>query len=337
MRTTTDRRSGAIALWATLGAGVVVLAATTYLRWMGSSDFSAPDAGSDHYPYLWVLRTVEVVSVAFVAGFAWFCLLRPLIRERRFTFDGKLLVGLLIAYVVDPTFNMYNHAFAMNAHSVNVGAWGDQLPGMAAPGQGQLAEALCWAAPLYVYCGIAAAMLGCAGLRALRRRFPGASSVSLWMVLYLAFVLGDVAFEFFLFVLPQLYVFPGVKGDWSLFAGTLYQFPVYHSLLAGVFACAITWLRDSRDDSGRSAVERGARMSSGPMYQAASFLAITGYAAVAAFLGYFAPFAYLSMQADTFTPLPSYLRTGAFCGTPDTPECPAQYLDHLQHTHQENR
>ena len=107
---------------------------------------------------------MEVVSVAFVTGFFWFCVLRPLIRERRFTFDGKLLLGLLIAYVVDPTFNIFNHAFAMNAYSINVGAWGDLLPGMAAPGQGDLAEALAWAAPLYVYCGIAAAMLGCKAL-----------------------------------------------------------------------------------------------------------------------------------------------------------------------------
>lgn len=335
--TQTRRPSGAMAFWAMIGTAVLVLALTTYARWIGSPDFSAPSPGADRYRYLWVLRSVEVVSVAFVLGFVWVCLLRPLVRERRFTFDGKLLLGLLIAYVVDPTFNIFNHAFAMNAHSVNVGAWGNVLPAMTAPGQGRLAEALCWAAPLYVYCGIAAAMLGCLGLTSLRRRFPDASNAALWAVVYAAFVVGDFIFEFCFFVLPQLYVFPGVRGDWSVFAGTLHQFPVYHSLLAGVFACAITWLRDSRDESGRSAVERGARVSTGARYELGSFLAITGYAAAAAFLGYFAPFAYLSMQADTFTDLPSYLDTGAYCGTAGTPECPAEYLHHLKNTYQEGR
>jgi hypothetical protein len=316
---------------------VLGLAAVTYARWVSSPAFGAANPGRDHYSYLWVLRTVEVVSVVFVLGFLWFCVVRPLWRGRRVPFDGKLLLGLLVAYVVDPTFNIYNHAFAMNAHSINLGSWGEFLPGMAAPGQGRLAEALCWAAPLYVYCGIAAAMLGCAALKALRRRFESTSAVALWVLLYIAFVLGDFVFEFTLFVLPQLYVFPGVKGDWSLFAGTLHQFPIYHSLLAGVFACAITWLRDSRDENGISAVERGGRARTGFVAQGASFLAITGYATAAAFLGYFAPFGYLSMQADTFTKLPSYLGTAAYCGTSGQPVCPAQYLDQLKRHQEGNR
>jgi hypothetical protein len=333
--TLAERPSGAVRFWAVIGTGALALAVTTYGRWLVSSDFSAPDPAPDHYQYLWALRAMEVVSVLFVAGFLWFCLLRPLVREHRFTFDGKLLLGLLIAYVVDPTFNIFNHSFAMNAYSINAGAWGDLLPGMAAPGQGRLAEAVAWAAPLYVYCGIAAAMLGCRALAALRRRFPQASTTTLWAVLYAGFVVGDFFFEFGLFVAPQLYVFPGVKGDWSLFSGTLHQFPVYHSLLAGVFACAITWLRDSRDESGRSAVELGAGVVSGRASEALSFLAITGYATCAAFLGYFAPFAYLSMQADTYTDLPSYLDTAAYCGDVGKPECPAQYLNNLKRNYQE--
>ena len=159
----------------------------------------------------------------------------------------------------------------------------------------------------------------------------------MWATLYAGFVVGDFAFEFGLFVAPQLYVFPGVKGDWSLFAGTLHQFPVYHSLLAGVFACAITWLRESRDESGRSAVERGGPQQPRALRESLSFLAITGYATCAAFLGYFAPFAYLSMQADTYTDLPSYLDTAAFCGDVGKPECPSQYLNQLKNAYEKDR
>jgi hypothetical protein len=323
------RPSGAIKLWAAVGAGVCLTAVVTYARWIGSDDFSAPDPGPDKYGSLWVLRTVEVASVLFVLGFAWFCVVRPLIRERRIPFDGKLLIGLMIAYVVDPTFNNFNHAFAMNAHSVNVGAWGDKLPLLASPGQGQIAEALLWAAPLYVYCGIAAAMLGCKLLDWGRRRFPRVSTAGLYSALYLAFVVGDFVFEFSLFVAPQLYVFPGVDADLSLFAGTLHQFPVYHSVFAGVFAIAITWLRDSRDDTGRSMVERGADHLSGRVRGTLSFLAITGFATVAA-LGYFLPYSYMTMKADTYTDLPSYLDSAAFCGDRGRPQCPSQYLHELK-------
>jgi hypothetical protein len=331
------RSSGAVKFWATIGAGALLLAVTTYVRWFASSDFHSAEPGPDDYKYLWILRSVEVISVLFVLGFAWFCLARPLIRERRFTFDGKLLLGLMIAYVVDPTFNAFNHAFAMNAHSVNFGAWGNQIPFFTAPGQGQLAEALLWAAPLYVYCGIAAAMLGGKGLDLMRRRFPAASTVGLYFALYLAFVGGDFVFEFCLFVLPQLYVFPGVNGHLSLFAGTLHQFPIYHSVFAGLFAGSITWLRDSRDDSGRSAIERGADHLSRRARGTLSFLAITGFATMAALFGYFLPFSYASMSADTYTNLPSYLSTGAFCGDRGKPECPAQYLNHLQQQAKEKK
>jgi len=333
----TIRPSGAVKAWAVVGAGALLLAVTTYARWIASDDFSAPDPGPDHYGQLWVLRTVEVVSVLFVLAFAWFCLARPWLRERRFTFDGKLLLGLMLAYVVDPTFNMFNHSFAMNAHSVNVGAWGAKLPLFAAPGQGRLAEGLLWAAPLYVYCGIAAAMLGCAALARLRRRFPAMSTAGLYALLYVAFVVGDFAFEFGLFVAPQLYVFPGVKANLSLFAGTLHQFPIYHSIFAGCFAIAITWLRDSRDDAGRSAIERGADHLGARLCGALSLLAITGYATAAALFGYFLPFSYASMKADTYVELPSYLSTAAFCGDEGTPECPSQYLDRLRRQAKETK
>jgi hypothetical protein len=330
MEATGSRQSGALKLWAGVGAVAVALALTTYARWIASDDFEAVEPGPDHYSYLWALRAMEVVSVAMVLAFLWFCLARPLLRERVFTFDGKLLLGLLLAYVVDPTFNAFGHNFAMNAHSVNLGGWGEKLPFFSAPGQGRYAEALLWAMPLYVYCGIAAAMLGGVALRFLRTRLPRMSTAGIWLLLYLAFVIGDFAFEFTFFVLPQLYVFSGVKGNLSLFAGTLHQFPIYHSFAAGLFAGAITWLRDSRDDSGRSAIERGADQVTGRARTALSFLAITGYATAAAFLGYFLPFSYASMKADTYTDVPSYLSTGAFCGDKGKPICPSQYLDQLR-------
>lgn len=324
------RASGALKIWAGLGVLCVALAASTYGRWIASDDFAAVDAGPDHYDQLWALRTMEVVSVAMVLAFLWFCLLRPLIRERTFSFDGKLLLGLLLAYVVDPTFNAFGHNFAMNAHSVDLGGWGEKLPLFSAPGQGRYAEALLWAMPLYVYCGIAAAMVGGKLLGVLRAGFPQMSTAGLWLLLYLAFVVGDFVFEFTFFVLPQLYVFSGVKGNLSLFAGTLHQFPIYHSLAAGLFAGAITWLRESRDDTGRAAIERGADHIVGRARTALSLLAITGYATAAAFVGYFLPFSYASMKADTYTDVPSYLSSGAFCGDKGKPICPSQYLDQLR-------
>jgi hypothetical protein len=265
----------------------------------------------------------------------WFTVLRPWLRTRRVPFDGKLLLGLMIAYQVDPILNYFNTSFVFNAHSVNFGAWANGIPGYQNPGQGQLAEGFLWAMPLYMYFGLLAAIVGGRILAWLGRRFPSASKVSLYAVLFVLITVGDFFVEFVTIVYPQLYVFSGTPKSLTLFAGEIYQFPVYHCVFAAVFAVMITWLRESRDANGVSAVERGldqlavAHRIKGLL----SFLAITAWATLSA-LGYFLPFAWMSMQADSYPKLPSYLTTSAVCGQPNTPLCASQYLKQLK-THED--
>src|SRR5579862_8809636 len=123
VRRSDPRPSGAVQFWATVGGVVLLFAVYAFIRWITSADFAAPDPGPDHYPYLLWLRTAEVLSVLAVMAFLWLKAIRPWITERRVPFDGKLLLGLMTAYVVDPILNFYNHDFAMNAHSVSFGAW----------------------------------------------------------------------------------------------------------------------------------------------------------------------------------------------------------------------
>lgn len=326
-----SRAPGTVNFWAGFGGLVAVSFGYLLVRWVLSGDFSRPDPGPDPYPYLWWLRTVEVISVLAVLGFGWFTVLGPWLRTRRVPFDGKLLLGLMLAYQVDPILNYYNPSFMMNAHSVNFGAWSDGIPGYSSPAQGHMAEGFLWAMPLYMYFGLLAAMIGGRVLAILGRRLPSASKVTLYTILFILVTIGDFIVEFSALVYPQLYVFSGTPKSMTLFAGEIYQFPVYHSVFAAVFAVMITWLRESRDSADVSAVERGLdRLAvSDRIKGALSFLAITGWATLAA-LGYFVPFAWMSMQADSYPKLPSYLTTSAYCGQPGTPLCASQYLNELQ-------
>ncbi|HTK61471.1 MAG TPA: spirocyclase AveC family protein [Pseudonocardia sp.] len=325
-----SRAAGTVNFWATLGGVLTVSFIYLLLRWVLSADFTAPDPGPDHYPYLWWLRTVEVASVLAVLGFGWFTVIRPWLQTRRIPFDGKLLIGLMIAYQVDPILNYYNPSFLMNAHSVNLGAWSNGIPGYSSPGQGRMAEGFLWAMPLYMYFGLLAAIIGGRVLTWLGRRLPRASNASLYTILFVLVTIGDFFVEFSALVYPQLYVFAGTPKSLTLFAGRIYQFPVYHCVFAAVFAVMITWLRQSRDADGVSAVERGLdRLAVHDRIKGLlSFLAITGWATVSA-LGYFLPFAWMSMQADSYPPLPSYLTTSAYCGQPHAPVCASQYLKQL--------
>lgn len=325
------RTPAPLVFWSAFGSVVTLLALFAWIGWISSDGFERAEPGPDHYRFLWYLRTFEVASVFITAGMLWGFVIRPWRRARRVPIEGKILLGMMIAYYVDPILNVFNHAFAMNAHAVSFGSWSSFMPGFTAPQQERFAEGLLWAQPLYMYFGLLAALGGCWLLDKLRARLPRASMATIYAVVFVVFMLADVVVEMVFIVYPQLYIFPGVPEKFSLFAGEIYQFPLYQSIFAAVFAIMVTWLRDSVDDDGRSAVERGvdALNVSELRKRAMAFMAVTGFCTASA-LGYFLPYAAATMTADTYVELPSYMSPAAYCGVEGTPRCPSQHLDDLQ-------
>ncbi|HTC81689.1 MAG TPA: spirocyclase AveC family protein, partial [Acidimicrobiia bacterium] len=83
-------------------------------------------------------------------------------------------------------------------------------------------------------------------------------------------------------------------------------------------------LRWFRDDRGLSVAERGAERLrlSGPPRTALRFLAVTGFIHVWFIVGYFVPYNFFALKADTFPPMPSFLRAG-ICGQGTDYACPS--------------
>lgn len=326
-----ERPPSALTFWSACGALTIALALYCWTRWVISGDFQRPDTGPDSYDYMWYLRGFEIVASVAGVVMLWFWVVQPWRRRRHVPIDGKILLGMMFAYVVDPTLNVFNSAFAMNAHSVSFGSWGPWLPFGWSADEERFAEGLLWAPQLYMYFGLFAAIIGCAFLRVLRRQFARTSDATLYALVFVAFAPLAFAVEMVFLVLPQLYVFPGVPGNFSIFTGEVYQYPIYQALLAAVFAIMVTWLRDSVDAGGRSAVERGVDQLQIPAWRkhVMSFCAVTGFCTAAA-LSYFLPYGYASMSADTYVELPSYLAPAAYCGVEGKPICASEYLDRLQ-------
>ncbi|MGH8994239.1 MAG: spirocyclase AveC family protein [Acidimicrobiia bacterium] len=326
------RPSGAVKFWALVGLVAIGFIVSGWLRWALSADFTPVPRGPDRLPTddLLALRLLEAASGVLMAVLVWRCVVRPIRREGRLSFDGKLLLAGMLGYFVDQLLNVYNTAFTFNAYAFNRGSWGNFFPGMKAPDQGRAAEGLLWAWCMFTYFVALAAMVGSRLLRILERRLPRMSRAGLWATLFGIFFVADMAIEIPLFVGHQIYAYAGVPASISLFAGKPYQFPMFEPFLVGFVCLGATWLRESRDGQGRSFVERGlddlrlgARLKG-----LVSFTAITGYAVSLLALTYFLPFSWLSMQADTYPSLPSYLRGNAFCGTPETGRpCPSQLVE----------
>ena len=326
--------SDAIKVWAAIGAVTLAVIISGIVRWILSAEFVATPTGVDPYPYLITLRVVELLSALFLLYYLVTCVVQPWIRERRFIFDGRLLIGCLGVHFVDPMFNYFSPTFLQNAYSLNRGSWANFIPGYASPsGSAGYVEGILWAAALYGLFGIAAAKIGGWMLAKLRERYVGISNVAAYGVLFIAIAIGDLIVENF-FVRAEIYIFWGAWSPVTLWAGEVYQFPLYETLLATIYALGFVWLRDSRDDEGRSIVERGVdRIKLGPsMRSLLSFCAVVGFSLVWSIVSYFGPYMFISMKADQFPPIPSYLRGGAFCGLANTPRCPSQYLKQIDDT-----
>jgi hypothetical protein len=313
--------------FAVLGAILLVVAAQGWLRWILSDDFGQPiPAGPDHYPYLWFLRTLEVASAASTVYLAWRFLFKPWIRDKRVSFDGKLVIGMMVGYFWEPMVNFYNFTFAMNAHSISWGTWADYIPGFRYPGQAHFPDGLLYALPQYVYSGVVLSLIGAWWLRWSATRIPRASELTRWVGLFFLLALIWMPFEFLFFILPQVWIYQSTVSSLSLFAGTIYQFPLYEGFIMALFGLGVTYLRVTRNDRGETFVERGS-MSIAPRWRnKVSTLAVVGAVCLWTGVSYFGPWTWIQVQADaTAENSPSYLRSG-ICGGGTDMACPGQWV-----------
>lgn len=309
--------------FAVLGAILLVVAAQGWLRWFVSDDFGQPiPAGPDHYPYLWYLRGLEIASAASTVYLCWRFLIKPWITEGKVSFDGKLVIGMMIGYFWEPMVNFYNYTFAMNAHSISWGTWSNYIPGFRYPGQAHFPDGLLYALPQYVYSGVLLSLIGAWWLRFSERKFPQLGQISRWVALF--FLLAGIwmPFEFALFIVPQVWIYQGVVGSLSLFPGTVYQFPLYEGFIMALFGCGVTFLRVTRNDRGETFVEGGLQSISARWRNKVSTLAVTGVVCLWTGVSYFGPWTWLQVQNDsTAVNSPSYLRSG-ICGGGTDMACP---------------
>ena len=333
-----SRPSGVIQFWAVLGVAIVALALNNWIRWGLSSDFVQPDPGPDPYPYMWVLRGTEFVSSAVFVFLFWLCVLRPVIRERTLSLDGKLFIGGFFASTLDIMYGMYNPTWAMNAHAVSMGTWAGFFPGYASPAMEEQAWGLLWCLPAYIWLGVGAAIFGCAVLRWLRTRFPNMSTVNGYIVLQLLFMVIFACLATF-WNRTEVYTYLSIPEGLGLWVGETYQLPLYEPLCIGFYCLGYTWLRDSMDDRGRCAVDREADKL--PFSNAGktlmSTLAVCGFAAVTTIVAYQVPFVYFAMKGDSHPQLPSYLQPGLWCGQEGKPLCANQYLNQQRELYYQNK
>jgi Spirocyclase AveC-like len=310
------RRRGGVAVWATAGAVWIVVATQAIVRWVLSpSEFApAPVLGPDVFP-LWretSLRVLEVLSMAVLIGFVWFCVVKPWRRDGKLSLDGKFVIAGCFAAVADACLNLYNYLFAWNAHSFNRGVWAAFMPFHQQGSSTRYAEGLLWGVPMYIYFCLGAAIIGCAWKRFLRNRFPDISNAAAYSVVFVSSVIEGLLLENLIIRTTQAYGYAQTNGYLTLFPGSQYQYPVYESIYTGLLAVAFTYVRMSAHESadGVSCIERGFERWRPGLQTPIRLLAVCGFSAAALLFLYHLPFNWLGVGGTSFADLPSYMLAG---------------------------
>lgn len=306
------RRQGTVYPWAIWGTLWTLIALTAWARWMASDTLfmSAPIVpGDEMEPWrLLALRALEAVSMLVVLQITWKGMIRPWLTERKFGLDAMLLCGGVIGFSADALLNLHELLFAFNAHSVNMGVWTSFLP-FFTEGPPRYAESLLWGFPMYVYFGIGASYAGCSIIATLRSKYPGISNAAVFSVAYAVFFVADFILENAIIRTTHAYMFTKTYGPLTVFEGSIYQFPIYESILSSIVCLGFTVIRQSAmdDPGGLSSVERGAD-SIAPRYRTAvRTMAIIGATGALFIVGYHLAFNWLGLIGTSVVEMPSYM------------------------------
>lgn len=307
---------------ARLGAVFVVIQVYVYLRWIFSDKFVAMAGGPDPIPtstMVWIRFWEIGCLVAGVFLIGW--IIRKTRRDGEFPAVGVFVVAWLLAAWQDVGVNAVRPVFAYNSGFFNMGTWGEFIPGWVSKGAENPQPIIYFLASYIVLTPLT--IIGIDKLIArIRKAAPRINKAGVIAVMLVGFIVLDIALEQY-FHRIKLWTYLRVNHDWSIFTGTLYQFPLYEGVLFGgvvsVLSIAIYCFRDERgrmlSDTG---IERLGNKRTVPLVRILALTAVFNLIMMVFMLG----FNLVNQHADTqpAVDVPSYIHHG-MCGVGPNPPC----------------
>jgi hypothetical protein len=327
-----ERRTHPVEFWALVGSVVWTFQIYVLLRWVTGPFFHRVDPGPVDPPSSMKAAMVTYLCLQWTAfaifGYRW--VVRPLRRERRLSFDGMLFLTWSAWYWLwDPFGNYLSVTYSYNAWIPNMGSWTTEIPGWNSAGVpgAQVPEPWLFTAGLYGLAMVGTSLLGCAIMRAIRRRRPRMGTVGLVVCVYASFVVLATLFEL-TWMRVGFYTYLATPADLpNFFPGHYYKYPAVEGLFFGAMLTSVTYLRWSVDDRGETIAERGAselRMAAAPA-AGLRLMAIAGFTNVVVFCLFYVPYLLVWSPHPEHVPLDiqkrSYFMNG-LCGPGTKMACP---------------
>jgi Spirocyclase AveC-like len=307
-------------LWILHGAFWLVLMAAVWTAWVVSGDFAVNSIGRGQEPdwYLITVRCAEIgLGVIFTGWCVWHFVVKPKLRTGSFSFDGLFFIGCFLMVFQEPWMNWINLQFLYATTFVNFGFWGPEIPGWYLPNAELIPMPLLYFAA-YIWMVGFGAWAGARFMRFQRRKNPALSNGRLIAQTFGVMVLVDLIGEG-IGTHAQLWNYPSVIPEVTLWAGTDHQFPLYEALIWPSTFILLSSMYYFRDDQGRTFMERGIdriRFRSARMKTLARFAAIAGYCQLAILVTFNIPYQIIGLHT---VPVPEvYLkrpwRMAGVCG-----------------------
>ena len=309
-------RQGPATFLALIGIVWFAMSVEVLVRWVTSGEQfqPAPKIGPDVMEdwRLIALRAFEVISVAVMLTFIWFCVIRPLRETGKLGLDGKFVLGGIICFIADAFLNVQQYLFAWNSANVNRGVWVRFLPFHNPDAPSRYAESFLWGPPMYVYFCAGVAIVACYEAKRVRRRWPKISKFTLFVLIFVGEFVFDFVVENVVIRTTHAYAFAKTYEPLTLWAGQVHQFPIYESILVAFVGCVFTWARMEAGERpiGESPIEFGAQRWRPSLQDGVRKFAVLGFCGLTLVFGYHLPFNWLGLIGTSVAHLPTYLLPG---------------------------
>lgn len=292
-------------LFGIAGAVLLTWQTSTFIRWIARGHVESITRFRDETAPSWIgARIFEVVFLALTIGLITY-VVRNARRERRFTLDAMIAVGLLTSAWLDPAFMFYKQIFLYSSQLTNVRAWCGDMPGVLNAECGNTPEPLI--VPLLYVDALLAALLAAWVIGKVRPRF---ADWSVWHTIVTAALVGAL-FDFVMEVPavtvglwkyasgPDLLAPPGLQGANRYSLTTAFTF--------ALIMVSVAVLRMHRNDRGECFLERG--VDRRPRGRLLTQLAVIGYIQLAVIVS-FAPAMLVAPYAGPWAQYPAHLTNG---------------------------
>jgi hypothetical protein len=268
----------------------------------------------------------QALSIPAALALIYWFIVRPWRREGRVGIDGILIASFATVVFQDPLSSYGGHWFAYNTWMFNRGSWVNSVPGWNSYGKpgAMLTEPILFTQPAYIYIFFLVAVVGCAFMRRMRKRFPQMGNISLIACCYVVMLVFDLILEGVIWMPLGIFHYGG--GHWAIFADHYFKYPIHEALTIGMVFTAVACLRFFVNDRGQSAVERGIDEIQGGHFKkfVIRVLAMTAVVQCLMFVGYNVPNYWVGTHSDEWpkdVQERSYFTSG-LCGEGTDRACP---------------